>query len=220
MATEESEQKPMATEESELSSEERAFILRTRLIQALQAFTHPISGTRSQLWYLELCSHDTAVMAVHYGQVQAINNVLQVFLAPITSSLSDRFGRRIPYCIGTLGPMTWFLGLPLCRNLFHRKLLEAVAWGVIQAGNWPVFAAARSDVFGDRPELAARIEAVDQTYMHALRFVTPLFGIALHRWLPASGPGSNLAHYISFAAVLGTTLSSAPSALLLLVPLR
>ena len=92
----------MATEESELSAEERAFILRTRLIQALQAFTHPISGTRSQLWYLELCSHDTAVMAVHYGQVQAINNVLQVFLAPITSSLSDRFGRRLVMAVSAV----------------------------------------------------------------------------------------------------------------------
>jgi hypothetical protein len=43
-----------------------------------------------------------------------------------------------------------FIGQPLCTTLFHRKLLEGVAWGVIQAGNWPVFAAARSDMFGDR----------------------------------------------------------------------
>lgn len=141
------------------------------------------------------------------GQVQAINNVLQVFLAPVTSSLSDRFGRKYIYALGTLGPMTWFIGLPLCSTLFHRKLLEAVAWGVIQAGNWPVFAASRSDVFGDRPELASRIEAVDQTYTAALRFITPLIGIALHSWLPLTGPGSRLAHYISCGAVVLTALA-------------
>ena len=52
----------------ELTREERSFVLRTRAIQVLQAFTHPISGTRSQLQYLDLCGHDTAVMEVHYGQ--------------------------------------------------------------------------------------------------------------------------------------------------------
>ena len=62
--------------------------------------------------------------------MQAANNFLQVFLAPVVSSLSDRFGRKYIYAIGTLGPLTWFLGLPLCTTLFHRKLLEAVAWGV------------------------------------------------------------------------------------------
>ena len=45
--------------------------------------------------------------AVHYGQVQSINNLLQVFLAPITSALSDRFGRMKIMALGTLGPMTW-----------------------------------------------------------------------------------------------------------------
>lgn len=52
----------------ELTPEERGFVFRTRAIQIMQAFTHPISGTRSQLQYLDLCGHNTAVMAVHCEQ--------------------------------------------------------------------------------------------------------------------------------------------------------
>ena len=51
------------------------------------------------------------------------------------------------------------------RSLAHRALFEAIPWGIIQAGTWPVFSAAHSDLFGTRPELSARIKSADGFWM-------------------------------------------------------
>ena len=152
---------------------------------------HALSGPGHHLSYLDQCQNDMGLMAMHYGWVQTVNNALHCVLSPIVGSLSDTWGRRKLHAIGRVGPMLWFLGLPVMTmwysaypddarirrlSLHFRFLLEAIPWGTITAGNWGVFSAAHTDLFASRPELSSRIQAAEHSWRSAFGIPCSLFG--------------------------------------------
>lgn len=48
-----------------------------------------------------------------------------------------------------------------------RMAIEILGFGVLSAGNWGVFAAAHTDLFGDRPSLSSQLQASDQMWREA-----------------------------------------------------
>jgi hypothetical protein len=132
--------------------------------------------------YLDLCNGDTGLMAFHYGKCALYVSVLEMFCSPVVAALSDTFGRVHFATWGRLGWIIFFSGHAIRdRSLPHRALFEAVPWGIIQAGVWPVFAAAHSDVFGTRPALSGRIKARDSMYCDAAGFCGPMLSYAVAR---------------------------------------
>lgn len=70
-------------------------------------------------------------------------------------------------------------GIPgYVSGLRMRLLAEIVCWGIVSAGCWSSFAAAHSDLFGERPQLSARIHARDGMWINLSSFIG-LFSIPL-----------------------------------------
>ena len=176
---------------AELTPEQRKFVLKHRLLQILDTLMHDFSGPAHHLSYIDQCQGDMGMIAMHYGRVQSVNNLLHCFLSPVVGSLSDSVGRRKLHAYGKLGPMLWFLGLIAMtkwysafpgsaavrgRTLAFRFALEMVPWGTFMAGNWGLFASQHADYFAEQPELSARIQAADNVWRDALGIPGSLFG--------------------------------------------
>lgn len=175
----------------ELTPKQRSFVLKQRLLQILDTLMHDFSGPAHHLSYIEQCQGDMGMMALHYGRVQSVNNLLHCFLSPVVGSLSDSVGRRKLHAYGKLGPMLWFLGLVSmtkwysafpgsatvrAQTLAFRFALEMIPWGTLMAGNWGLFASQHADYFAEQPELSARIQAADNVWRDALGIPGSLFG--------------------------------------------
>lgn len=159
----------------ELTPEERRFVLKQRYVEILERLTLTIIMPHWNDSYLKLCNGDTGVMALHYGKCALYVSVLEMFFSPLVASLSDQFGRKHFMTWGRIGPIIFFSGHMIRdRSLGHRALFEAVPWGIIQAGTWPVFSAAHSDVFGERPELSGRIKSADGLWVDLTGMIGPL----------------------------------------------
>ena len=144
---------------SQLTREERRFVLQQRVVEVVCKMATSVVMPHWNSSYLELCGGDTGLMAFHYGKCALYVSSLEMFCSPLVASLSDQVGRKHLMTWGRLGWIIFFSGHRIRdRSLAHRALFEAVPWGIIQAGTWPVFSAAHSDVFGQRPELSARIK--------------------------------------------------------------
>ena len=103
-------------------------------------------------------------------------------VSPLVAQLSDRFGRRHFGSWGRIGWIIFFSGHRIRdRSLTHRLWFEAIPWGIIQAGTWPVFAAAHSDVFGERPQLSARIKSRDGMYISIAGVCGPIVTVLVSR---------------------------------------
>ena len=61
-----------------------------------------------------------------------------------------------------------------CAHTCARRM----QWGIVSAGCWSSFAAAHSDLFGERPQLSARIHARDGMWINLTSFLG-LFSIPL-----------------------------------------
>jgi MFS family permease len=168
----------------ELTPAERSFVLRQRCVEVLERLTLCIIMPHWNASYMELCGGDTGVMAWHYGKCALYVSALEMFFSPLVASLSDLLGRRHLMTWGRIGPIIFFSGHTIRdRSLRHRALFEAIPWGILQAGTWPVFAAAHSDMFGERPELSGRIKSADGQWVDLAGMVGPLIGIGLSRVL-------------------------------------
>ena len=142
---------------AELSTEEKGFIVQGHLWQLFSGMVFHVARVGADHHYIELCNAAAnpaagltmpMVMAIANSRKDQINNFLNTFLAPIVGRLSDRYGRRIFLAVGKIGWVIWFLALPYTKTLFQRQALEAVCWGVLNAGNWSILGAMQSDVFG------------------------------------------------------------------------
>jgi hypothetical protein len=75
--------------------------------------------------------------------------------------------------------VVFFAALPRTRTLPQRQLLEALCWGVLNAGNWSIFGAMQSDIFGTRPELYSRIDARDRLFLNGCGIIGIPLGVPL-----------------------------------------
>jgi hypothetical protein len=124
--------------DDELTSSERAFLYKQRLFVALNNFAWAVQRPASDGAYINLCGGDTALMARHYGGVQSMNNLGNMFLSPLVGTLSDAVGRRRLLGLGRIGWVGWFLLLPHFTSLRQRQLGELLCWSLLSAGNWTV----------------------------------------------------------------------------------
>ena len=186
---------------AELNVEERSFVRKQRIFNALNQFAWAIQRPASDGQYIALCGGDTGLMARHYGTVQAMNNFFNMFGSPIVGALSDTLGRRQLLALGRCGWVCWFMAIPHFTSLRQRMLGELVCWSVLSTGNWVIYGAQNTDLFGDRPTLSARIAAVDQAVGFTSYAVGALVAEALHQ-LGVGGRGSNAAPYTFYIAAL------------------
>ena len=118
-------------------------------------------------------------------------------------SLSDAIGRRKLLALGRVGWTAWFLLIGRFRTLGQRRLGELLCWSLLSAGNWTVYGAMSTDVFGDRPSLNARLQSTDQ----AIGFVAyAAGGLAAEACSRLGAVGTPLAFYIAAACTAVSAL--------------
>lgn len=118
--------------------------------------------------YLALMGGDSGAMAVHYGLTRVIQSVIHLVVFPLTSTLSDTVGRKHLMTWGRLGTAAFMiLHRFRDRSPAHRLWMEQICWPLSNAC-WPVFAASHSELFADRPELSAQIQAADGLWVNVV----------------------------------------------------
>lgn len=70
----------------ELTSAERTFVLKQRLINAIFAVAINFQRVAWNQSYLDLCGGDTARMAMDYGRTRSISGVISCFANPLCVS--------------------------------------------------------------------------------------------------------------------------------------
>ena len=148
----------------DLTAVERRFIFVQRCNQVVNRFYMSFERTAWNATYISLCGGDIAKMSINRGRTAVFNNFAGMWLGPLVAQLSDSIGRKRLMMMGRTGTVVFFATLPHHTRLWTRMLIECLAWGVFGAGHWAMFAAARSDLFGKRPDLMSRIELADQSY--------------------------------------------------------
>ena len=120
------------------------------------------------------------------GVTRTVMAIVTIVTEPFISALSDTLGRKHLMTWGRAGIVLFFAAHKFRdRSPAHRMFMEVFCWGVVQAGVWPVFAAAHSDLFGSRPELSSRIQAADGLWTNVIGAAGGVLTMAVNR---AFGP--------------------------------
>ena len=82
-----------------------------------------------------------------------------------------------------------------------RLLGEALSFGVVGVGHWSVFAAAHSDVFGDRPNLSSRVQTADLMWARLAAVSGGIAGVSLTNKIGALHAG-HISHLLGVATFL------------------
>ena len=153
-----------------LSRDESRFIVLQRVDQVIQQFAWAGCLVAANYQLLELCGGNAGTMALHVGYTTTIGNLIQTFVAPISSCLSDAIGRVPVLTAARLGRLAGVLLMPHCTTLSRRFWFEILLGmstpnsGLVMAGSESVFDAAGADLFGSRPNLAAQVDAKNGLY--------------------------------------------------------
>ena len=185
--------------EETLTSSDRRFVLLQRANQVVNRFYMSFERTAWNATYVQLCGGDIAAMAINRGQTAVINNFAGMWCAPLVAQLSDSIGRKWLMVMGRAGTVVFFATLPHHKRRWTRMLIECLAWGVFGAGHWAMFTAARSDLFGESPDLMSRIELTDQTFANISGFVGQLAGVAV---------SARFGHYVAMYLTAALAASS------------
>ena len=102
---------------AELTAAERAFVLKQRAVQVLDA-ARGFASSAHYLSYMDQCGGDATLVAIWYGRCVSSVNLFSTLLSPVVGSLSDTLGRKRLHAIGRFGPGCCFLSHILCQSLF------------------------------------------------------------------------------------------------------
>lgn len=153
-----------------LSREESRFVVLQRVDQIIQQFAWAGCLVVSNYQLLDLCGGNAGTLALHVGYTTTVGNLIQTFVAPISTCLSDAIGRVPVLTAARLGRLVGVLLMPHCTTLRRRFWFEVICGmntpnsGLVMAGSESVFDAATADIFGSRPNLAAQIDAKSGLY--------------------------------------------------------
>ena len=153
-----------------LSREESRFVVLQRVDQVIQQFAWAGCLVASNYQLLDLCGGNAGTLALHVGYTTTVGNLIQTFVAPISTCLSDAIGRVPVLTVARLGRLVGVLLMPHCTTLRRRFWFEVICGmnthssGLVMAGSESVFDAATADIFGSRPNLAAQIDAKSGLY--------------------------------------------------------
>ena len=136
---------------------------------------------------LMLSGNDTAVIAQANSVHWAVNGFLQLFGTPLAGALSDSIGRKPLWALGRCTKLIWFMGSMFATNMNGYVAACILAWGVGDVGTLSVQEAAWADVFGDRPELSARLKASNQIWTGIAGLIGPVIGAQISLRSPTLG---------------------------------
>eukprot|EP01043_Picozoa_sp_COSAG02_P007173 COSAG02_NODE_211_length_28730_cov_5.599490_13_plen_285_part_00 len=162
-----------------LTKRERGVMWQHRILNVAWELKFGMSSSSLMLKLLELSGNDTAVIAQANSVHWAVNGFLQLFGTPLAGALSDSIGRKPLWALGRCSKLVWFMGSHRATSMNTYVVACILAWGVGDLGTLSVQEAAWADVFGDRPELSARLKASNQVWTGIAGLVGPIIGAQL-----------------------------------------
>ena len=146
-----------------------------------------VFAVSQMLKLLALSNNDTAIIAQANSVHWAVNGFLQLFGTPIAGALSDSIGRKPLWALGRATKLIWFMGSMYATSMNGYIVACICAWGLGDMGTMSVQEAAWADVFGDRPELSARLKASNQIWTGIAGLVGPVIGAQMSTRSPILG---------------------------------
>ena len=158
-----------------------------RILNVAWELKFGMSSSSLMLKLLALSSNDTAAIAQANGVQWAVNGLMQLFGTPLAGALSDSIGRKPLWALGRCTKVLWFMGSMSATTMNAYIVACVLAWGVGDCGTLSVQEAAWADVFGDRPELSARLKASNQVWTGIAGLVGPVVGAQISSRSPVFG---------------------------------
>lgn len=170
-----------------LSPRERGVMWQHRILNVAWELKFGMSSSSLMVKLLALSKNDTAAIAQANGVQWAVNGLLQLFGTPLSGALSDSIGRKPLWALGRCTKVLWFMGTMYATNMNAYIVACVLAWGLGDCGTLSVQEAAWADVFGDRPELSARLKASNQVWTGIAGLVGPVVGAQISSRSPILG---------------------------------
>ena len=193
-----------------LTARERGVMWQHRILNVAWELKFGVSSSSLMLKLLALSGNDTAVIAQANSVHWAVNGFLQLFGTPLAGALSDSVGRKPLWALGRCSKLIWFMGSLRAESMNAYIVACILAWGVGDLGTLSVQEAAWADVFGDRPELSARLKASNQVWTGIAGLVGPVIGAQLSLHSETIGFWVSSAMCIIEAAMVMTSRESLP----------
>ena len=193
-----------------LTARERGVMWQHRILNVAWELKFGVSSSSLMLKLLALSGNDTAVIAQANSVHWAVNGFLQLFGTPLAGALSDSIGRKPLWALGRCSKLIWFMGSLRAESMNAYIVACILAWGVGDLGTLSVQEAAWADVFGDRPELSARLKASNQVWTGIAGLVGPVIGAQLSLYSETIGFWVSSAMCIIEAAMVMASRESLP----------
>ena len=189
---------------------ERQLVIKTTVLALGNSLTEGLLNTALSFKLMRIANNDPIAIAKANAIHWSANAALQLFLRPIGAAASDRFGRSFFIVADQLTMIARYAGSFFMSSLDHYIIACIVSSGVLSALTTPGQAAIWSDVFGERPELSARIRTKYTVLTGAVgSLIFPMLGAYVnHRSIQSSNPvygNGNLGFLLAIACALGKT---------------
>ena len=180
------------------------------LCESSVGLTWGLMNTALNTKLMAIANNDPIAIAKANSIHWSANAAMQLFIRPLGAAASDRFGRRWFIAASNLTQIAYHLGSLFMTSLNHYVITCIVCWGFLSPLTSSGGAAAWSDVFGERPELSARIRAKYTVLPGAVgSLIFPLVGAYVnHRSEQSSHPvigGGNLGFILAMACAIVQT---------------
>ena len=192
---------------------EKELVLKTTVLGIFSNLIWGLMNTALNTKLMAIANNDPIAIAKANSIHWSANAAMQLFIRPLGAAASDRFGRRYFIAAQKLTTIAYHLGSLFMTSLNHYVITCIVCWGFLSPLTSSGEAAAWSDVFGERPELSARIRAKYTVLPGAVgSLIFPLVGAYVnHRSEQSSHPvigGGNLGFFCAMAcAILQTGIA-------------
>ena len=132
-------------------------VIKTTVLGVANSLTEGLLNTALSFKLMRIANNDPIAIAKANAIHWSANAALQLVLRPIGAAASDRFGRKIFIVADQLTMIARYAGSFFMTSLDHYVAACIISSGVLSPLTSPGQGAAWSDVFGERPELSARV---------------------------------------------------------------
>lgn len=183
---------------------ERGVVTKVAFLGVVSNLTWALMDSALNAKLLAIANYDPIAIAKANSVHWSVNAAMQLFIRPLGAAASDTLGRKWFIVANRLSTITYFAGSLLSTSLNHYIITCIVCFGFLTPLTSAAEPASWSDVFGDRPELSARVRAKYMGMSQAvMTLVSPLLGAYItHRSAQSSHPllgGGNLGFLLSMA---------------------
>jgi MFS family permease len=197
-------------DEDYLTPFERQVVTKITVLGVVSTLTEGLLATALAGKLMSIANNDPIAIAKANGIHWSANAALQLLLRPLGAAASDRFGRKIFIVANQLTMIARYAGCFFMTSLDHYVAACIISSGLLSPLTTPGETATWSDVFGERPELSARVRAKYTTLSGAISsLIFPLLGAYVnHKSLQSShrvlGRG-NLGFVLAIACAVAQT---------------